>query len=244
MIGKQFGKLTVIERAEDYVSPKGYRDKKWKCVCSCVDKGISIVRESNLKSGHTTSCGCAQRDAVKNNFTKRNEYNLDGEYGICYLSNGKEVMFDKEDYETIKGWTWYDSNSGYVSSSKMNRGKNNIVKMHDLVMGYYNIKNKGLVVDHINHNTLDNRKANLRVITRSQNIMNSKLQNRSKSGRTGVSWSKSAQKWQSYITKNRKRINLGVYEDINDAIAVREKAEREMFGEFSYKESMKIAERN
>ena len=245
MIGKQFGKLTVIERAEDYVSPKGCRDKKWKCVCSCKDKTISIVRETNLKSGHTTSCGCVQRDAAKRNFTKRNVYNLDGDYGICYMCDGKEVLFDKEDYELIKDWTWCDNHLGYACSKKMNKRKNTIVRMHNLIMNYHTkSENKGMVVDHINHNTMDNRKANLRLITHSQNIMNSKLQGRSKSGRTGVSWSKRAQKWQAYITKNRKRINLGVYEEINDAIKVRERAEKELFGDFSFKESMKIAERS
>lgn len=203
------------------------------------------MRETNLKSGHTISCGCAQRDAARKSFTKRNEYRLDGDCGICYLANGQEVLFDKEDYDLIKDWTWCDNHIGYACSKKMDKRRSSIVRMHNLIVNHHTgSENKGMVVDHINHNTFDNRKVNLRLITHSQNIMNSKLQSRSKSGRTGVSLSKSAQKWQAYITKNRKRINLGVYEDINDAIAIREKAEKEMFGEFSYEESMKIAERN
>lgn len=54
LIGQRFGKLTVIERAEDYISPKGRHWKKWKCRCDC---GNTIVaRENHLKEGDTKTC--------------------------------------------------------------------------------------------------------------------------------------------------------------------------------------------
>lgn len=56
LTGKKFGKLTVIERAEDYVSPKGVRSPKWLCQCDC-GRQVAVMA-SNLKSGVTTACGC------------------------------------------------------------------------------------------------------------------------------------------------------------------------------------------
>ena len=65
LTGKKFGKLTVIERAEDYVSPKGARSPKWLCQCECGNQ--VTVMASNLKSGATTSCGCNRgNDSVLN----------------------------------------------------------------------------------------------------------------------------------------------------------------------------------
>lgn len=58
MIGRKFGRLTVISRAEDYVSPKGAHSPKWHCLCDCGNK-IDIMGMS-LKNGDTTSCGCKQ----------------------------------------------------------------------------------------------------------------------------------------------------------------------------------------
>ena len=57
LTGQKFGKLTVIERAEDYISPKNGREVQWRCKCDCGRE--CIVRGHSLRNGHTTSCGCA-----------------------------------------------------------------------------------------------------------------------------------------------------------------------------------------
>lgn len=56
LTGERFGKLIVVKRADDYVSPSGRRCVRWNCVCDC-GKEI-VVSASHLKSGDTTSCGC------------------------------------------------------------------------------------------------------------------------------------------------------------------------------------------
>lgn len=61
-IGDKYGKLTVVERAEPYVSPQGKKTSQFKCVCDC-GKTIT-VRGVYLLSGHTKSCGCAHHSAV------------------------------------------------------------------------------------------------------------------------------------------------------------------------------------
>ena len=56
LTGQAFGKLTVLERADDYVSPSGRKFAQWQCKCEC-GKEI-IVIGLNLKNGKTKSCGC------------------------------------------------------------------------------------------------------------------------------------------------------------------------------------------
>lgn len=76
-----------------------------------------------------------------------------------------------------------------------------------------------LVVDHINHDTLDNRKENLRICTRKQNSENKKgaLSNNRFCDIRGVSWDKSRNKWRATIVHNGKSIYLGRFDDIEEA---------------------------
>lgn len=62
--GSRFGKLTAIERSEDYITPTGRRLVTWKCQCECGN--IISVFSSNLTSGNTSSCGCITHDPAKN----------------------------------------------------------------------------------------------------------------------------------------------------------------------------------
>lgn len=60
LTGSRFGRLVVIRRGEDYVSPKGYVAVNWVCQCDCGNQ--TVVRGCNLKSGASTSCGCERVD--------------------------------------------------------------------------------------------------------------------------------------------------------------------------------------
>lgn len=65
--GDQFGRLTVIERAEDYVSPSGYKKKQWVCLCIC---GASkILQQNSLVSGLVKSCGCYASEQISDRNT-------------------------------------------------------------------------------------------------------------------------------------------------------------------------------
>lgn len=59
MAGQKHNRLTIIGRAEDYVSPKGKREIQWLCKCDCGN--LCIARRTNIVYGHTTSCGCAKK---------------------------------------------------------------------------------------------------------------------------------------------------------------------------------------
>jgi len=96
----------------------------------------------------------------------------------------------------------------------------------------------GLQVDHINHGTMyfiDNRKANLRAATSSENNRNRKLFKNNKSGTPGVYLDKVNKRWLVTIGVNGKSKYIGTFDNIEIAIGARKQAEREFFGEFSYK---------
>jgi hypothetical protein len=105
--------------------------------------------------------------------------------------------------------------------------------------------NLGQEVDHINGNGLDNRKENLRVCTKSQNLGNQKKTKlyggvATSSKYKGVSWDKRVQKWVAKIGINGKRVYLGLFEDEEKAAEAYNKAALEYFGEFALLNATKI----
>jgi hypothetical protein len=73
---------------------------------------------------------------------------------------------------------------------------------------------RSMVIDHINHNGLDNRKANLRVVTQQQNLWNSRRGlNQGRSRYKGVSWDADNNKWAATIRINGKCKRLGFFTD-------------------------------
>ena len=237
LTGQTFGRLTVIKQAEDYIDKKGKHYAQWLCKCNCENETEIIVRGQNLISRNTMSCGCYQDECrIENNKKykkKYNTYDLSGEYGIGYTSKGEEFYFDLEDYDKIKGYYWDIGTNGYVRApNAINDYK--LIKMHKVVV--YCVDD--FVIDHINHNLKDNRKCNLRIVTRSQNQMNAKLRVNNTSGITGVSWHKGINKWIAYININKKRVSLGAFDIFEDAVKARKDGEEKYFGEFSYDNSI------
>lgn len=89
------------------------------------------------------------------------------------------------------------------------------------------------IVDHADHDTTNNRIENLRAADKVTNACNSKIPSNNTSGVKGVTWSKAAQKWQASIVYSRRKVYLGVYDDINDAANIVNAKRAELHGEFS-----------
>lgn len=68
LIGNTYGRLTVVDTAEDLVSASGYHTVMWKCRCECGE--LVTVRGKSLKGGVTKSCGCFQRDEMSERASK------------------------------------------------------------------------------------------------------------------------------------------------------------------------------
>lgn len=88
-------------------------------------------------------------------------------------------------------------------------------------------------VDHINHNGLDNRRANLRLATPTQNHANQRTQRKIKSSRfKGVCWNARDRKWQVNIKKNNKQLHVGNFDSEIDAAKAYDEKAKQMFEEF------------
>lgn len=149
---------------------------------------------------------------------------------ILYASNGSIVthaIIDREDFNKVKNLKWHLSHYGYIVSS-YERGKS--LWLHRVLLG---LGRNDPEVDHKNRNTLDNRKANLRLATSSQNSQNMAIGRSNTSGYKGVSWHKQSQKWESYLDLNCKRIHLGMFDSKKDAAMAYNAGAKKNFGEFA-----------
>ena len=126
-------------------------------------------------------------------------------------------MIDTEDLSKVRYTKWKLSKSGYAMNSPKFSGSTKHMSREILGTDQF--------VDHINHNTLDNRKANLRIVTKSQNQMNVNYK--------GVTKTKSGT-YYAHIKINQKMINLGVYVFEEEALFARWYAETILFKEYRY----------
>lgn len=133
-----------------------------------------------------------------------------------------------EDYDKIKNYYWYINDKGYITASDDFR-----TKQHRLIMELED--GDGNVVDHINHNKLDNRKQNLRICKHMNNLWNHKIGIKNTSGVSGVNWHNQNDKWQVRIGYKGKEIYLGTYDNFDEAVEVRKEAEKKYFGKYAYK---------
>ena len=108
--------------------------------------------------------------------------------------------------------------------------KGETILMHRMIMGVLNEKK---VVDHIDGNKLNNKRENLRVCSQLQNTMNRKKNTRNSTGYTGVCFNKKANKYVANLNYNHRRIYLGLFETIEEAVEARKKAELFYRGEFN-----------
>lgn len=148
---------------------------------------------------------------------------------VIYDKNCLEIAktkIDIEDVERVKNLMWCNNGDGYIISNK--NSKHSKFYLHRFIMKYDGEN----FIDHINHNKLDNRKCNLRIVNPQQNMMNRIAIKPTSSGIVGVNYVKKTKKWKSVIMLNRKTIFLGYYDDINEAIKARKEAEVKYFNDY------------
>ncbi len=154
----------------------------------------------------------------------RNSFEIDGDVLRIHTTNGDVILADAEDYDKLKDHSWTVSNNGYAVS----RINKKLVRMHRLLLGAENTKD---VIDHRNFDKLDNRKSNIRICSQKDNARHVRVKNNS-TGHKGIRLTQHG-KYAARIMVDRKEIWLGSYSNIEDAIAARNKAELQYFGEFA-----------
>lgn len=148
------------------------------------------------------------------------------------LSKGKFAVVDDDDYPwLVQNRWWYNGRYAvrcdYVGKRRIN------IWMHREIMD----TPKKLFTDHINMDRLDNRKSNLRLCTKSQNMLNRPAQQNNTSGHKNIYWDKNRDKWCVEIKVQGKKYHLGRFEQLESAIEKRDLAHRGIIGEFARSES-------
>jgi len=130
------------------------------------------------------------------------------------LTQGRVALVDDDDFEWLSTWKWcaWKHRKTYYACTNIPGEIRRGIKMHQLLTIY---PSKPLMVDHVNHNGLDNRRHNLRVCTNRINQSNKLYQGVSEY--VGVHWSKISKKWNSRITINGNQYNLGFFGTETDA---------------------------
>ena len=227
--GLKFGNLTVKSSAPDIIKSNGRIYPAWYCDCDCGTKNY-ITTTERLRSGKYKSCGCLNKS---NQFKiHRNNYKICENYTVFYTRNGEEFYVDTEDIEIVKQYTWCIA-KGYVIN-------NDGILLHRLIMNAPSNKD----IDHINHNKLDNRKCNLRIVFDYENMWNQKIAKNNTSGATGVYLNKATNKWFAQIEVKGKKNYLGSFNTFEKAREARKIAEEKYFGKYSYDNSIMEGKKN
>jgi len=151
---------------------------------------------------------------------------------VISLTQGKQVIVDDEDFGWISQWNWYAHKQGNTFYAKRTTGKDRkviIIHMHREIVQ----PPKGMYVDHIDGNGLNNQRSNLRICTKAQNGMNRGKQANNSSGYKGVGWDRTRNKWRAQIKIGQGSVFIGRFDRLEDAIKAYDAKALELFGEFA-----------
>lgn len=205
--GCKFNYLFVLALNKEL---SGYKKpKKWICVCDCGQ--FSCVLSSNLKSGHTKSCGCHCKQRIIETQTTHGQ-SKNPLYTAWYsmktrCNNDKYLNYHGKNITYCEKWRTLD---GF---------------MEDMADSYI----EGLELDRIDPSG-NYSKDNCRWVNQQGQSYNRGINKNNTSGRTGVNWTKNINKWEASIGYNYKKFLLGYFEFFEDACLARENAELELYG--------------
>lgn len=207
--GNSYGRWTVIS-----TEPYSEKPVSWLCRCTCGTKGV--VRGDSLRSGNSKSCGCLRKEKLKEPRKKPNRITISRAGAHIHLPGGKTALIDTEDVDLIAQMRWRLSCGGrYVQST----GRDGKIFLHRILLA---TKNTHKVVDHINGDTLDNRKSNLQLCSQSSNIQ----KGRRKVGACGYIGVTQlpAGAFRAQISIHNKSVHLGVFQNAKEAAEAYNKA--------------------
>lgn len=156
---------------------------------------------------------------------------LDQSYRIIPLTQGKVAKVDVEDFEYLSQFNWssvrWKKNSTAPYAQRWEPTTKRIVFMHREVL---KASTRNIHVDHINHDTLDNRKENLRLCDMTQNNRNQVRRSDNTSGYKGVSWNKRKRRWEVRVGCKR----VGYFTELIEAAMAYDEEAIKQFEQFAH----------
>lgn len=197
-----------------------------KITINCLEHGdFEQTPSSHFRGQGCPTCGNIKKGVgiSKAGLYRRNwDFEQPLDHKLIPLTKGFFAMVDNEDFDRVKDIVWGTTPQGYALNTSVGL-------MHRYIMN----APEHLEVDHIHHNTLDNRKSELRLGTRPQNCAN-QMPKEGSSKYKGVCWDKPKRKWVSQITLNGKVYFLGYFTNEEEAGQAYDAKALELFEEFAY----------
>ena len=228
MLGRTFGKFFVVGKGKDRTL-SGHNRKFWIVRCAC---GLEKeVIGTDLRRGSSRSCGCSF-------WQKPLAAPPPPVEGATWLplgfKHGKYTLVDNADATELSQYRWYWTTTnkgkeavGYAYRKAVVPGG----KFTVILLARHLLKPPaGMVVDHVNGDSLDNRRKNLRIATIQQNAQNRGARRNSKTGFKGVYL---VHKYQAQIMVDGKTTHLGWFDDPKEAARAYNKAALKLHGEFA-----------
>lgn len=136
-----------------------------------------------------------------------------------------ETLIDKEDIEKVQKHIWRAVRQADKKNYRFSTGQNTeMILLHRYLVNCPD----NMVVDHINRNTLDNRKNNLRICTQYENIANRKNTINKQSGQKYIYWNAQNKQWTIRIQKNNRQVYCGCRKSLKEAIILRDNCLKEV----------------
>ncbi len=142
------------------------------------------------------------------------------------LTKGAVSLVDDEDFDELNSYKWYLNTTGYAERSIWKPRRN--ITLHRFLLN----PDKGMEVDHINRDKLDNQKINLRISTPGQNKFNRLKLKTNTTNYKGVYFDKANKKYRAAISINGKQSQLGRFNTAEEAFIVYLKVAKELQGEY------------
>lgn len=137
------------------------------------------------------------------------------------------TLLDDEDYPNFQEYKYYCDGRGYARRGIKTDGIKSTRALHREIIDCPD----NMMVDHINHDTLDNRRCNLRIVTTNQNQQNSNPNGNRKY--KGVYKNSKTDRWEARIGHNKKQHYLGIFATQIEAAMAYDIAARPLFGEYA-----------
>lgn len=207
LTGEWYGDIVVTgyDMSRYEVDQKGY----WLARCNKCGNEMSMTVASLEGMRDRNNRGCPECRKRYNEYTV-----IDAGKTIIHLSTGGECLISTCDLELVRPYLWLRDSRGYIMTSKGRANTVTHLYIHQLLMG---IPPEGYTIDHINGDTHNNMRSNLRIITIEQNAQNINTPPRSNTGYRGIH-ENSRGKFE--ITVSGKY--MGICDNIEDAIAARQ----------------------
>ena len=146
------------------------------------------------------------------------------------LTQGQKAIVWESDYEYLSQYYWYACYDPCIKGFYATRKENEkSFTMHRQIMG-----KSDHFIDHKNHDTLDNRRSNLRYATMSQSAANQRKPSSNTSGYKGVFTRNGGYSWRVRITKGKKVTHLRGFKTAEEAARAYDHIAVELFGEFAH----------